>query len=118
MKYIYLYSNTNVLIVIILLSSNIARPTHRNTSWDAAKFEVCGHRFADLSEYGYGVGIVNNSKYGYAVCGSVMRLSLLRSSTAPDSHQDQGKHEFSFAIVPHKGTFTESSLVEIARGMC
>lgn len=47
----------------------ISRPTHRNTSWDAAKFEVCGHKYIDLSEYGYGVAMLNDCKYGFAVAG-------------------------------------------------
>jgi alpha-mannosidase len=58
----------------------VKRPTHYNTSWDMAKFEVCCHRFADLSEHGYGVSILNDSKYGFATAGNVMRLSLLRSA--------------------------------------
>ncbi|CED85351.1 glycoside hydrolase family 38 protein [Phaffia rhodozyma] len=92
----------------------VSRPTHRNTSWDQAKFEVCAHKFADLSEFGYGVGIVNDCKYGHAVEGGVMRLSLLRSSTAPDAEQDQGAHQFSFGIYPHTGSFLESDLPRVA----
>jgi alpha-mannosidase len=92
----------------------LQRPTHRNTSWDAAKFEVCAHKFADLSEYGYGVGLINDCKYGYATDGNVIRLSLLRGPTMPDDHCDEGKHEFSFAILPHEGTFTESDVSQVA----
>src|ERR1700709_2274649 len=58
--------------------------------WDMAKFEVCCHKFADLSEYGYGVSILNDSKYGFATCGNLMRLSLLRAPNAPDAHADMG----------------------------
>lgn len=68
----------------------IRRPTHYNTSWDMAKFEVCCHKWADLSEHGYGVSILNDSKYGFATCGNVMRLSLLRAPKAPDAHADMG----------------------------
>ena len=53
-----------------------------------AKFEVCCHKFADLSENGYGVSILNDSKYGFATCGNLMRLSLLRAPKAPDAHAD------------------------------
>lgn len=60
---------------------NISRPTHRNTTWDAAKFEVCGHKFADLSEYGYGVALLNDCKYGYAVEGELLACCLLAIST-------------------------------------
>ena len=69
----------------------IRRPTHYNTNWDVAKFEVCSHKWADLSENGYGVSILNDSKYGFATAGNVMRLSLLRSPKAPDAHADMGQ---------------------------
>ncbi|KAI1416030.1 galactose mutarotase-like domain-containing protein [Hypoxylon sp. FL1857] len=81
----------------------VKRPTHYNTTWDMAKFEVCCHKFADLSEHGYGVSILNDSKYGFATCGSLMRLSLLRSPKAPDAHADMGKHTIRWAILPHQG---------------
>ncbi|OTA64547.1 glycoside hydrolase family 38 protein [Hypoxylon sp. EC38] len=81
----------------------VKRPTHYNTTWDMAKFEVCCHKFADLSEHGYGVSILNDSKYGFATCGSLMRLSLLRSPKAPDAHADMGQHTIRWAILPHQG---------------
>ncbi|EEQ88551.1 alpha-mannosidase [Blastomyces dermatitidis ER-3] len=79
------------------------RPTHYNTSWDMAKFEVCCHKWADLSEAGYGVSILNDSKYGFATCGNLMRLSLLRAPKAPDANADMGRHHIRYAIMPHKG---------------
>ncbi|KAL6715849.1 Glycoside hydrolase, 38 vacuolar alpha mannosidase [Lecanora helva] len=81
----------------------IRRPTHYNTSWDMAKFEVCCHKWADLSENGYGVSILNDSKYGFATSGNVMRLSLLRAPKAPDAHADMGRHHIRYAIFPHSG---------------
>ncbi|KAK3329649.1 glycoside hydrolase family 38 protein [Apodospora peruviana] len=81
----------------------VKRPTHYNTSWDMAKFEVCCHKYADLSENGYGVSILNDSKYGFATVGSCMRLSLLRSPKAPDAHADMGTHHIRWAILPHSG---------------
>ncbi|KAL1963370.1 hypothetical protein VTN77DRAFT_8386 [Rasamsonia byssochlamydoides] len=81
----------------------IRRPTHYNTSWDMAKFEVCCHKWADLSEHGYGVSILNDSKYGFATCGNLMRLSLLRAPKAPDAHADMGRHHIRYAILPHAG---------------
>ncbi|WYZ46565.1 hypothetical protein EsH8_IX_000790 [Colletotrichum jinshuiense] len=81
----------------------IRRPTHYNTSWDMAKFEVCCHKYADLSEYGYGVSILNDSKYGFSTLGNTMRLSLLRSPKAPDDKADMGKHTIRWAILPHQG---------------
>jgi alpha-mannosidase len=68
-----------------------------------AKFEVCCHKFADLSEAHYGVSILNDSKYGFATPGSVMRLSLLRAPKAPDANADMGRHKIRWAIMPHKG---------------
>ncbi|OIW34878.1 glycoside hydrolase family 38 protein [Coniochaeta ligniaria NRRL 30616] len=81
----------------------VRRPTHYNTTWDMAKFEVCCHKFADLSENGYGVSILNDSKYGFATVGNLMRLSLLRSPKAPDAHADMGTHTIRWAILPHRG---------------
>ncbi|KLU85521.1 hypothetical protein MAPG_04544 [Magnaporthiopsis poae ATCC 64411] len=81
----------------------VTRPTHYNTSWDMAKFEVCSHKFADLSEHGYGVSILNDCKYGFSTAGNVMRLSLLRSPKAPDATADMGKHTIRWAIMPHRG---------------
>ncbi|GAA97820.1 glycoside hydrolase family 38 protein [Mixia osmundae IAM 14324] len=92
----------------------ISRPTHRNTTWDAAKFEVCGHRFADLSEATYGIALLTDCKYGYAVEGSTMRLSLLRASTYPDPQQDQGTHTFRFAVYLHACDFLQSDVVRVA----
>lgn len=68
-----------------------------------AKFEVCCHKWADLSEHGYGVSILNDSKYGFATCGNLMRLSLLRAPKAPDANADMGRHHIRYAIMPHAG---------------
>lgn len=81
----------------------VKRPTHYNTDWDMAKFEVCNHKFADLSESNYGVSILNDSKYGFATAGNLMRLSLLRAPKAPDAHADMGNHKIRYAILPHEG---------------
>lgn len=80
------------------------RPTHYNTSWDVAKFEVSAHKWADLSDYSYGVALLNDSKYGYSIHGNMMRLSLLRSPKSPDAHADMGHHHFRYALLPHKGS--------------
>ncbi|KAJ3513202.1 hypothetical protein NMY22_g15114 [Coprinellus aureogranulatus] len=89
---------------------HLQRPTHKNTTWDMAKFEVCGHKFADLSEFGYGVAILSESKYGFSCLGNVLRISLLRGATAPDAEQDQGEHAFSWGVYPHVGGFLESDV--------
>ncbi len=82
---------------------HIERPTVANTSWDEARFEVCGHRWADLSEPGYGVALLNDCKYGYDIRGSTVRLSLLRGPGFPDPEADQGEHRFGYALFPHAG---------------
>jgi alpha-mannosidase len=91
---------------------HIERPTVANTSWDEARFEVCGHRWADLSESGYGVALLNDSKYGYDIRGHVMRLSLLRGPQYPDPDADQGEHEFAYALLPHREPFQEAVVGE------
>ncbi|KAF2850688.1 glycoside hydrolase family 38 protein [Plenodomus tracheiphilus IPT5] len=88
----------------------VRRPTHYNTTWDMAKFEVCVHKWADLSEATYGVSILNDSKYGFAVAGNVMRLSLLRAPKAPDGHADMGTHKTRYAIFPHAGPLNEATV--------
>jgi alpha-mannosidase len=91
---------------------HLSRPTHFNTSWDMARFEVCGHKWADLSEPDYGVALLNNCKYGYGTQGNVMRLSLLRSPQSPDPAADMGHHTFSYALLPHVGTLQQAGVVQ------
>ena len=81
----------------------VSRQTHKNTSWDSAKFEVCGHKWADLSEPHWGVAVLNDSKYGWNVHGHTISLSLLRSPKAPDANCDMHQHEFRYAVYPHQG---------------
>ena len=88
----------------------VRRPTHYNTTWDMAKFEVCVHKWADLSEATYGVSILNDSKFGFATVGNVMRLSLLRAPKAPDAHADMGHHKTRYAIFPHVGPLSEATI--------
>jgi alpha-mannosidase len=92
----------------------IERPTHSNTSWDLGKFEVCAQKWADLSEAGYGVALLNDCKYGHDIHGNVMRLSLLRAPTSPDPEADRGHHRFTYAILPHAGDLREGSVIEEA----
>ncbi|MFF7728962.1 alpha-mannosidase [Streptomyces sp. NPDC008001] len=90
---------------------HLYRATHTNTSWDAAKFEACAHRFVHVEEPGWGVALVNDSTYGYDVTRTVrpedtgttttVRLSLLRAPRFPDPRTDQGVHRFRYALVPN-----------------
>jgi alpha-mannosidase len=92
------------------------RPTHFSTSHDLARFEVPGHRFADMSEHGFGVALLSDCKYGYSTLGDEMRISLLRSATMPDPQADAGRHSFSYAVMPHTGGWREAGVVaEAAR---
>ncbi len=93
---------------------SVERPTHTNTSWDAAKFEVCAHKFADLSECDYGVSILNDCKYGHDIHDSVMRLTLLKCATHPSPKADKGHHEFIYSLRPHAGSYTQAGTVKLA----
>lgn len=90
----------------------VTHPTHTNTSYDLAQFEVCGHSFADLSEGDYGVSILNNCKYGYDIHNDVMSITLLRSPTCPDVTADKGVWSFTYSLYPHTGGWNASTLEE------
>ncbi len=81
---------------------SVERPTHRNTSWDWARFETCAHKWVDLSEGGYGVALLNDCKYGHDVRDHVIRISLLRAPTDPDPEADQGEQRFGYSLYPHE----------------
>ena len=91
------------------------RPTHFSTSWDRARFEVPGHRFADLSEHGFGVALLTDCKYGYSCHGNELRVSLLRSPKSPDPEADMGRHELAYALLPHPRGWREAGVVAEAR---
>lgn len=93
---------------------NVERPTHENTSWDMAKFEVCGHKWADLSEGGFGVSLLNDSKYGYDIKDGLMRLTLIKSGIDPNPNADKEEHFFTYSIYPHSGNWREGSTVQMA----
>jgi len=82
---------------------NIQRPTHMNTPWDRAKFEICCHKWADLSEGDYGVSLLNDCKYGYSAEENKLAITLLKAPTYPDPTADRGVHTFTYSVFPHKG---------------
>ena len=92
----------------------LARPAHVNTSWDAARFESCAHRYADLSDADGGVALLNDCKYGYFVRDGVLDLALLRSARYPDHTADMGEHFFTYAFLPHAGTLIGSEVMDRA----
>jgi alpha-mannosidase len=95
----------------------IRRPTHRNTSWDEARFEVVGHRFADLSEHGYGVALLNDGKYGHHALRNELGLSLLRSPVYPDPLADEGRQSFTYALYPHQGDWLSGGVLAEAEDL-
>lgn len=93
------------------------RPTHYNTSWDHAKYEVCAHKYADLSEGDYGVALLNDCKYGHDIHNGDMRLTLVKCAWNPGNmgdFNDIGMHEFTYSIYPHKGDVASCDVVKYA----
>ena len=95
----------------------VMRPTHRNTSWDEAQFEVAGHRFADLTEPGFGLALLNDAKYGHSARDNVLGLSLVRSPVLPDPLADEGEQRFAYALMPHAGAWHEGGVREEAEDL-
>lgn len=93
---------------------NVERPTHWNTSWDYARFEVCAHKWADISEDGYGVSLLNDCKYGYDIKDSVIRLTLLKSAVDPNVDADRELHEFTYSLYPHAEDWRKAGTVDMA----
>ena len=90
---------------------HVVRPVHQNTSWDAARFEFCAHRWIDASERGYGVALLNDAKYGHDALDGTLRQTLLTASTYPDPAADKGHHRFTLAVLPHLGDLVEGDVV-------
>jgi len=109
---------------------HLFRPTHANTTWDQARDEVCAHKWADLSERGFGLALLNDSKYGHRIKGHTLELDLLRSVPYPGTrvvrdedvapgdyhgaYTDQAEHRFRYALYPHRGDLVEGQVVRQA----
>ncbi|MFZ2540090.1 MAG: glycosyl hydrolase-related protein, partial [Oscillospiraceae bacterium] len=78
--------------------------------WDVARFEVCGHKWADLSEGNYGVALLNDCKYGYGITEGKMTLSLIKSGILPNPTTDQEEHFFTYSILPHSSGFETADI--------
>nr|MDQ3351768.1 glycosyl hydrolase-related protein [Actinomycetota bacterium] len=85
----------------------VQRPTHRSTSWDAAKFEVCAHRFVAVSEPSFGVAVLNNGRYGHGLFDGAVRVSLARAPKYPDPTADRGHHRVMLALLPFGGDLAD-----------
>lgn len=92
----------------------IERETHRNTTWQQARFETCHHKWCDLAETGAGVALINDGKYGVSFEENVMSLSLLRATIRPDVTSDMGMHHFCYMIVPHKDDAVSAGINNLA----
>ncbi|XP_027645314.2 alpha-mannosidase 2C1 isoform X2 [Falco biarmicus] len=93
---------------------HLQRPTHWNTSWDWARFEVWAHKWLDLSEHGFGVALLNDCKYGASAHRNILSLSLLRAPKSPDATADITHHQFTYAVMPHLGSFQDAGVIQRA----
>lgn len=93
---------------------HIHRNIYDNTSLDYAQFEICAHKWVDISDGGYGVALINNCKYGYSVRKGQISLNLLRATNYPGESADIGEHAFSYALYLHDCPFTECLLERTA----
>ena len=92
----------------------IERDTHKNTTWQQARFETCHHKWADLSETDGGIAIINDGKYGIGFDENTMSLSLLRATIRPDVTSDMGQHNFCYMIYPHNKNAVDANINKIA----
>ncbi len=93
---------------------HVERTTHTNTLADRAQFEICAHKWIALDDGSFGAALLNDCKYGYDVSDSELRLTLLKSSKAPDSEADMGTHTFTYAFLPYQGAWTVENVVRSA----
>lgn len=92
----------------------IERETHKNTSWQQARFEVCHHKWCDLAETDGGIAIINDGKYGVGFDENTISLSLLRATIRPDVESDMGSHNFCYMIMPHSKNAVDAGINNIA----
>lgn len=92
----------------------IERDTHKNTTWQQARFETCHHKWCDMSETDGGISIINDGKYGVSFDENIMALSLLRATIRPDITSDMGKHNFCYMIMPHSKDIIAAGINDIA----
>ena len=90
----------------------VERPTHRNTEYDAVRFEGSAHKWADLSQSDFGLSILSDTKYGYDILDDRMRITLLRAPVEPDYMADRGEHDFVYSLYPHAGDWTQGGTVQ------
>ena len=91
---------------------HVKRPSHKNTSWDQARFETSMHRWVDMSEPDFGAALLTDCKYGYDAIEQNLRLTLLKGPNMPDPDADLGVHRFRYALLLHQG---EQDLSQVVR---
>ncbi|NLD87396.1 MAG: alpha-mannosidase, partial [Clostridiales bacterium] len=92
----------------------IERPTYENTSFEQAKFEVCAHKYADISEDNYGAAILNDCKYGHNAEGSTLKLTILKAGVYPNINADREMHHLTYSFLPHAGNHKQGGVVQNA----
>ena len=95
----------------------VERPTHKNTSWDYAKFEVLAHTFIDVSDNNQGFAILNDCKYGHSVQDNSLEINLLRSPADVHKEADLGTHSFTYAYYPHTNNLENSNVIQQAHAL-
>ena len=95
----------------------VERPTHRNTEYDAIRFEGSAHKWADLSQSDFGLSILSDSKYGYDILDDRMRITLLRAPVEPDYKADRGEHDFIYSLYPHASSWESGGTVKAGFGL-
>ena len=93
---------------------NIKRPTHENYGTDKSQFEVCNHKWTDISDTRFGVAVLNDCKYGISVNGNDIRLTLHKGGCRPDPRGDKGIHKFTYSLLVHETGFSTESVVKPA----
>lgn len=92
----------------------LERPTYANNSYEKAMFEVCAHKWADLSQGDMGVSIINDCKYGYDIDKNVMRITLMRAPILPDATADKGISSFRYGVYIHENRWADANTVKEA----
>ncbi len=93
---------------------NLRRPTHKNTSWDVARFEVAAQKWADVGEDNFGVSLLNDCKYGHSADEEALSLTLLRCAVYPNPEADKEVHHFTYSLYPHEGDWRDADTPHMA----
>ncbi|MBQ3705966.1 MAG: alpha-mannosidase [Clostridia bacterium] len=92
----------------------LKRPAHRSRQYDRDRFEVCNQRYSALADEGHGFAVLNDCKYGISMLDQELQLTLLRAPASPEMRADNGRHEFTYSLLPWDGPFLDSPVVDEA----